>query len=247
MWKLVAVLVLMAGPAQAQTDACKIQHPDTQDAMVASPSNHTILFDDPDVRVLDVHSAPRTKETPHTHRLPGVMYFEQQGAGTMNTPENPAGVAHPTDPNFEPYVKLVAPQGLHWTENTGDVPFHAIRLEFKHAGCGLPGWKAVKKPDNDELNVMKAGHTLLLENDEVRIIDIMLAPHAHEQLYNEPWAGVMYVQQGGLIGFALHREKVSPGKVIAVGPVKEFHLENFNDTPIHLVWFQLKYGTWMGR
>ena len=247
MWKLLPVAVLWSAIAGAQTTACKTLAPDAQDAMSASPANHTVLFEDADVRVLDVHSSPHTKESPHTHRLPGVMYFLQQGAGTMNTPENPTGVSHPADPNFKPYVKFVAPQGLHWTENTGEMPFHAIRVEFKHPGCAVDGSKPAQLHTDDEMTVMKATHTVLLENDEVRIVDIELAPHTREDLYNEPWTGVMYVQQGGTIGFALRRENVSAGKVVAVGPVREFRLENLNATPLHLLWFELKHGTWMGQ
>ena len=246
MLKIFAAAVLIAGFAGAQTTACKVLTPDAQDAMIASPANHTVLFEDADVRVLDVHSAPHTQETPHTHRLPGVMYFLQQGAGTMNTPENPAGVSHPADPNFKPYVKFVAPQGLHWTENTGEMPFHAIRVEFKHPGCALDGSRPAQLPMKDEMTIMKAAHTVLVENDEVRIVDIELAPHAREELYNEPWAGVMYVQQGGTIGFALRRETLASGQVASVGPVVDFRLENLGSGPIHLIWFEIKHGTWMG-
>jgi len=157
MLRILLLATLMVGFAQAQTTACKVLAPDAQDAMIASPANHAVLFEDADVRVLDVHSAPHTRETPHTHRLPGVMYFLQQGAGTMNTPENPAGVSHAADPDFKPYFKAVASQGLHWTENTGEVPFHAIRVEFKHPGCGLAGWKAAAPGADDAVVAAPAG------------------------------------------------------------------------------------------
>jgi mannose-6-phosphate isomerase-like protein (cupin superfamily) len=248
MIRMMAIILLMAGAAGAQTaPSCTQLVPDVQDALNASPANHTVLYDDPDVRVLDVHSQPHTREAVHTHRLPGVMYIERQGAGTYDTPDGSDHRSHPTDPEFKPRIIAIKPEGPHWTENTGEVPFHAIRVEFKHPGCGLPGWKAAEAPKNDELAVMKATHKVLLENDDVRVVDITLEPHAKEELYTEPWAGVMYVAQGGVVGFGMSRENVATGKVVAVGPVKDFHLENAGATPVHLVWFELKHGTWMGR
>jgi mannose-6-phosphate isomerase-like protein (cupin superfamily) len=248
MLKILAVTAWMAGFAGAQTTVCKTLAPDAQDAMIASPANHTVLFEDADVRVLDVHSAPHTKETPHTHRLPGVMYFVQQGAGTMNTPEDPAGISHPADSNFKPYVKAVAPQGLHWTENTGDVPFHAIRVEFKHPGCGLPGWKTAVPAANDAVVAAPANHTVLFENDDVRVLDVHLAPGARELEHTHPWPGFFYVIATPPLKFYQPGKAPEPrgfpagAKVVPIGAQGLHAAENVGDFPLHMIRFELKFG-----
>ena len=223
------VLLLCVCVAGAQTPVCRTIVPGEQDALVASPANHTVLYEDQDVRVLDVHSKPHTREAPHTHQMPGVMYIERQGAGTMNTPENPAGVSHPADPNFRPRVIATKPQGLHWTENTGEVPFHAIRVEFKHPGCGLAGWKAAAPGPEDASTADSGGtHRLLYEDAEVRVIDIHLPAHGTDPYIAQPWAGVFYV-----VGDA----EVLPAKA------ESKLVETMGVQPLHLVQFELWFAT----
>ncbi len=220
-----AALWLGVGLAGAQTSACKTIVPGDQDALVASPANHTVLYENQDVRVLDVHSKPHTREAPHTHQMPGVMYIERQGAGTMNTPENPAGVSHPTDPNFKPRVIATKPQGLHWTENTGEVPFHAIRVELKHPGCRPVGEKQTPAPG--EAVAAGSTHTLLYEDAEVRVVDVHVPAHGTDPYLTHAWAGVFYV---------VGREEVLPAKA------EPRAVEAMSDGPLHLVQFELKSG-----
>ena len=120
LWLFVMVVAAARGTAQT---TCQTIPADTQDALTASPENHTVLFEDADVRVLEVHSAPHTREQVHTHRRPSVMYIDSQGAGTYDTPDGSDHRTHPTDPNFKPRIIAIKPEGPHWTENTGDVPF----------------------------------------------------------------------------------------------------------------------------
>ena len=224
-----AALWLGMGLAGAQTPACQAIVLSDQDALVASPANHTVLYENQDVRVLDVHSKPHTREAPHTHAMPGVMYIERQGAGTMNTPENPAGVGHPTDPNFKPRVIATKPQGVHWTENTGEVPFHAIRVEFKHPGCGLAGWTPAASGSEDAPTAISDGtHVLLFQDADVRVVDIHLPAHGTDPYLTHPWAGVFYVAGDG---------KVLPARAEAQT------VSAMGDEPLHLVEFELKFAT----
>ena len=222
-------LFLIVEFTRAQAPACKTIVPGEQDALGASPANHTVLYEDQDVRVLDVHSKPHTREAPHTHVMPGVMYIERQGAGTMNTPENPAGVSHPTDPNFKPRVISTKPQGLHWTENTGEVPFHAIRVEFKHPGCGLAGSNPVAPGQEVALTAAPGGSdTLLYEDAEVRVVDVHLPAHGTDPYLAHPWAGVFYM----------------PGEAkVLSAKAEEQTVENMGDQSLHLVRFELKFAT----
>jgi len=242
--------VLLAGSAGAQTTACKTLAPDAQDALVASPANHTVLFEDADVRVLDVHSQPHTREAVHTHRLPSVMYIEQQGAGTYDTPDGTDHRSHPTDPNFKPRVIGIKSEGPHWTENTGDVPFHAIRVEFKHPGCGMPGWKAAAPAADDAVVAAPANHTVVFENDDARVLDVHLAAHAKEPMHTHPWPGFFYMVEVAPLVNSTPAGPVGPArtmpiamKILPIGAEGPHSVENVGDTPLHLIRFELKYGS----
>jgi hypothetical protein len=249
---LLAGLIVVAAPAQTPNSApaaCRTIATDATDGPAASPANHTIVFENADVRVIDVHSQPHTREAVHTHARPAILYFQQQGAGTMNTPENPRGASHPTDPNFKPYFKAVEPQGPHWTENTGEVPFHATRVELKHPGCGLPGWKPAAPGPDDALTTASGDHSLLFENNEVRVLDVRLAPHTRDSMHSEPWPGFFYIVQGASLrefrpGEAEPELRTFPAGVEVVPSAAGQHsLENNSDTPLHLILFELKYGS----
>ena len=238
--------------AQAARKPCATLAQAADDAVTAAPANHTVLFEDADVRVLDVHSAPHTREAVHTHRLPAVMYFEQQGAGDYDTVDGSVHRSHPTDPNFKPEVRAIKPEGPHYTTNTGDVPFHAIRVEFKHPGCGLPGWKPAEPRAEDALLAAPASNSLLFENDEVRVLDVHLAAHRSEPMHNHPWPGVIYVAEDApkrdVPRGAENQPPAGSGFGVKVVPVdsEDHAFENVSDKPLHLIWFELKYGSVRG-
>ncbi len=237
-----------AAPQSASTAPCPTIPLDASDAVTASPANHTVLFENADIRVLDVHSQPHTREAVHTHRLPSVMYVDRQGAGTYNTPDGKDNRSHPTDPNFKPRIVAIKPEGPHWTENTGDVPFHAIRVEFKHPGCGLPGWKPTAPGPDDALIAAPESHTLLLENDEVRVLDVHLPPHGKDPMHTSPWPGVFYIiDRAPLRGFSPAGPEPGvinfpPGVEIMPAKAGAHSLENLGDTPLHLIRFELKHA-----
>ncbi len=234
--------------------ACRMIAPDTMDGVIASPENHTLLYEDADVRVIDVHSRPGTREAVHTHARPAVMYVDSQGAGTYSTPDGSRNTSHPTDPKFKPRIIATKPEeGPHWTENTGEVPFHAIRVELKHPGCGLPGWKAAVPGPDDALVAASGSHTLLFENNDVRVLDVHLAAHAKDTYATYPWPGVVYVVEAAPL-----RYTSKDGREAGVGsfpagvkivPVKAegYAVENTGNVPLHLIRFELKYGSAAGR
>jgi hypothetical protein len=104
-----------------------------QDAVVAAPNNHKILYEDNDVRVLLVTVRPKEKEALHNHRWQSVMVifsgavqdFDSKGQALPETPL-PAG--------FEPPLILRwLPEATHSVRNPDAVTsFRAVRIEFKH-------------------------------------------------------------------------------------------------------------------
>ena len=238
-----------AAPTAGQS-SCRTIAPDAQDGVIASPENHTVLYEDADVRVIEVHSRSHTREAVHTHARPAVMYIDSQGAGTYSTPDGSRNTSHTTDPNFRPRIIATKPEeGPHWTENTGEVPFHAIRVELKHPGCGLAGWKAATPGPEDALAAAPKSHTLLMENADVRVLDVHLAAHAKDSYHTHPWPGVVYVMEAAPLRNTLKEGggaelRVFPAGVKILPAKAEGHtVENMGDVPLHLIRFELKYAT----
>ena len=228
---------------------CATIEPAADDGPVVSPANHTVLFEDADVRVLDVHSQPHTREAVHTHARPAVMYVDRQGAGTYRTPDGSRDTSHPTDPNFKPRIFAIKPEGLHWTENTGDVAFHAIRVEFKHPGCGLPGWKPAEAGAAASAEPAAETRKVIFDNADVRVFDVEIAPHAVVAyrpgspvgfFYAAPTPGLQY--QTSREDAPGRRAPAAEGKILSLMAPGDL-LRNGGDTPLHAIQYELKFGT----
>jgi hypothetical protein len=256
MMRIVLGALLVVGVGQAQVAApvaaanCKVIELDAMDGLTASPKNHTVLYEDADVRVIDVHSAPHTQETMHTHARPAVMYIDSQGAGRYFTPEDMNARSHPTDPNFKPRIVAGGPEGLHATENTGEVPFHAIRVEFKHPGCSLDGSPVKALGPDDAVVAAPSEHRVLFENDDVRVLDVVLPPHTKEPPHTHAWPGFFYIEQAEPMRYftpAVSEPHVidfpAKLKIVPVAPEGLHWVENEGDAPMHFVRFELKHGT----
>jgi len=106
--------------------------PETLDALIAAPRNHTLLFENEFVRVLDTRVAPGETVPPHTHRWPGALYFltwsdcvrrDLDGAVVMDS--RSTGLA------LEGKAIWSGPLVPHTLENVGDRELRAISVEVK--------------------------------------------------------------------------------------------------------------------
>jgi hypothetical protein len=249
------VLALLLAPSVVQSQApatCQTIAPDAQDAMIAAPENHSVLYEDADVRILDVHSKAHSREAWHTHARPAVMYVDRQGPGRYMTPTNPNEKVRGEDPSFTFRVFATAGnEGLHATENTGDIPFHAIRVEFKHPGCGLTSAPVAMPAPDDALIAAPANHTLLFENDDVRVVDVHVPPHSREPMHTHPWDGYFYIIQRATIRHFTLADKNPPvvppavdgPTIVTIGAEGLHAIENVGDTPLHYIRFELKHAT----
>lgn len=113
---------------------------DATDALTAAPDSHKVLFENADMRVLDVVVPPHTAEPMHTHAWPSVMYIYQDATIRYSTPDHPGQPKSPPA-DWKPTPHLLKPEGLHSVENLGDTPFHAIRVELKFANPGAAAAK----------------------------------------------------------------------------------------------------------
>jgi len=108
--------------------------PPSMDAVVAAPQSHRVLFENDDVRVLEVTIPAGHREPEHTHREPSVMivdgpariHYYQGGALTFSSPADTAAAGTRAD--------WMNPEGPHSVENVDTHPYHAIRVELRTPG-----------------------------------------------------------------------------------------------------------------
>jgi hypothetical protein len=130
---------LAAASAFAQTPAMCTSPPDaaawpeSHEAVAAAPKNHKVIYETPELRVLEVTVLPGEREQAHHHQWPSVMVidsrptyinYDKDGREFKSSVQAQQAVELPL------MVRLSA-QAEHAIQNTGDKPFHAIRIEYK--------------------------------------------------------------------------------------------------------------------
>ena len=109
-------------------------YPDSLDAVVAASKFHRILLENDRVRVLEVTVPPHTREPPHTHRWPSVLYKEQTGRSRYY--DATGKLVHESTTPYRKGPDLVRarwqePEAPHAVENTDEVADRFIRVELK--------------------------------------------------------------------------------------------------------------------
>jgi hypothetical protein len=155
---------------------------------------------------------------------------------------------HGPSPDNKPRVVFLQPQSFHHAENLGDTPFHAIRIELKHPGCGLSGQPAATLDATDAVTAASLSHKVLLENADVRVLDVTLAPRTQEPMHTHVWPSVMYVYQNSSIRYSTPTHTGEPSPPPAnwkpapslLKPEGLHSVENLGDTPFHAIRVELK-------
>jgi hypothetical protein len=131
---------------------------------------------------------------------------------------------------------------LHATENTGNVPFHAIRVEFKHPGCSLDPNARAAKPGSAATKL--ESDPVLFENDDVRVLEVTVPPRSQQTFHVHAWPGFAYVPRtdpaketaGGA-------KEVWAWTIRPISADEPYVTENLRDTAIHGIFFELKHAT----
>jgi mannose-6-phosphate isomerase-like protein (cupin superfamily) len=99
------------------------------DALVAAPQNHKLLFENDEVRVLEVTVQPGVREPLHAHRYPSVLYY----ISAAHMKEHPPGRDATDHPRKADGAIVFLPIGPpHQMENLETTkPLRAIRIELK--------------------------------------------------------------------------------------------------------------------
>ncbi len=94
-------------------------------------------------------------------------------------------------------------------------------------------------------------HEVLLENDQVRVLDVRIAPHERVPVHTHRWPSVLYVLSWGdfvrydAVGNVLlgTRRVASPSGSLGVvwsEPLPPHSLENVGESEIHVISLELK-------
>jgi len=122
------IIVALGGVALARSTGMDRWWTPELDATAAAPDNHKILFENDEVRVLEVTVPPGTREPLHVHRYPAVIYVDSTShliEHLQDGSSHDVGVPHSGGVRWLPVA-----QG-HAMENVGTSPLHAIRVELK--------------------------------------------------------------------------------------------------------------------
>jgi hypothetical protein len=111
------------------------------DAVVAAPKHHKVLFENDNLRVLEVTLEPNDEEPIHHHRWPSVFVFDQVSGPVFDY--SPDGTQLP--PNRD-VIKAIgawdgkgclvvnmAPQPAGRVHNTSKVTIHGVRIDMKES------------------------------------------------------------------------------------------------------------------
>jgi len=243
--RFLALFLFAAAISQSQT--CKSISLDSTDGVVASPANHKVLLETDDIRVLEVTSEPHTAEKIHTHARPAVMITDGFSTGSL-TMEGQPPVMHVPPPDNKPRVVFLQPQSFHHAENLGDTPFHAIRIELKHPGCSLSGQPAAIIDATDGLTAAPFSHKVLLENADVRVLDVTVPPHTREPMHTHVWPSIMYAYQNSTMSYSTPTHVGEPSASPTnwkpaprlLKPEGLHSVENLGDTPFHAIRVEIK-------
>ena len=126
-----AIRVEFKHPGCSLSPGSPVIDPGPNDAVKIWPEGHRVLFENEDVRVLDVRNPPHSKEPFHTHLWPGFFYVVQGEPMKYSTEDGVPPIMLGVPP-----VRIIAlpPNPMHSVENRGDREAHFIRFELKHAG-----------------------------------------------------------------------------------------------------------------
>lgn len=103
------------------------------DGAIVTEPNHRVVYEDGDIRVLDVTLPAHSTQAMHTHYRPSVMYILDNATMYQLTPAHPVGIGPKKEHVIitHPVPRRLWVEELHAGDNYGDFMFHAYRTELK--------------------------------------------------------------------------------------------------------------------
>ena len=101
------------------------------DALAAAPQNHKLLFENDEVRVLEVTVPPGVREPLHAHRYPSVLYYVSAAHMKEYSPGVPVVDRGHKDDGEVIFLPVGPPHQMENLEKSKSL--RAIRVELKKA------------------------------------------------------------------------------------------------------------------
>lgn len=211
-----ALLLLAAMQARAQdkaTSGCW-PWPDSLDAVTADPQNHIVLYEDSNIRVLDVHTPPHTTNSKHDHQWLSIfIQDEAQPKGRDHETDGamtPPGSEVPADAAF-PILAVAGTQAPHAFENLDTFTKHFYRVEFKKVPFECPGRNGQMVFRNNAVQTLPTTHVtswswptsmdavitsqktdkVLFETYDIRFVEVEVLPGEKQNLGETLWPSAL--------------------------------------------------------
>ena len=153
------------------------------DAVAIDPTHHHVLFENDHVRVFRALASPGDRSPSHTH--PPFVFV---GLGTARL-----RMATPTATNV---IFDIHPEQVLWMENAEHSwemiagQGHVVAVEVKAARQRTPP-PAMALPATDAATVDPSAHKVVLENDYVRVIEVLAGGGARSPMHSHSRGGVL--------------------------------------------------------
>ena len=109
----------------------------------------------------------------------------------------------------------------------------------------------------DAMIAAPAHHSILMENEQVRVLDTRLAPGERTPVHTHEWAGALYVlswsdfirrdASGAILADSRSMAaKPMPGDALWLPPLPPHQVENVGDKDLHIIAVELKQGQTVG-
>ena len=184
--------------------------PDSLDAVSADPQNHTVMYEDANIRVLDVHTPPHTANSKHDHQWSSVfIQAEPQPRGRDHSTDGtatPPGGEVSADAPF-PILHIAGTQGPHAFENLDTFTKHFYRVEFKKLPFECPGKNGrmifrnetvqilptvqvaswTWPPSMDSVITSQDTDKVLFETFDIRFVEVTITPNQKQEMGETLW------------------------------------------------------------
>lgn len=188
--------------------------PDSLDAVIADPQNHTVLYEDGNIRFLDVHTPPHTTNSKHDHQWLSIfLQAEAQPRGRDHGTDGttaPPGAEVPADAPF-PLLMVAGTQAPHAFENLDTFTKHFYRAEFKKLAFECPGKNGAMIFRKDAIetlpeikfaagswpasmdSVITSQQTdkVLFETYDIRLVEVTIPPGQKQELGGTLWPSAL--------------------------------------------------------
>lgn len=204
----IALSVLLAVPLAAGGQGAP-------DAVAVDPTHHHVLFENEHVRVFRALASPGDRSPMHTH--PPFVFVGLATARLRMATPTATGV-----------IFDVHPEQVLWMENAEHSwemiagQAHVVAVEVKSARNRAPAAPA-NLPATDAATVDPKAHQVVLENDHVRVLEVLASTGARSQMHSHS-RGIVLISLGRARGRLTMPDGTSvladfhPGQVIWMEP-----------------------------